>query len=370
MAKPEPAKRDWKLLFLKKETGAFLALTLIIITFQIVSIVRQIDDDTPHYFISPGTAGTILTPTSELGIVAIGATMLMVAGEFDLSVGAVFALSGIFSAKVTNFLLTAKDPDTQEITYQGFIEEPWLASMLAFFVVLIFATSAGLLNGILTLTTRIPSFIVTLGSMLFWRGLALFVAEGRAISIPRKPHEDNWFLKFIGDNRIDIVPDFLILQRIGVVIFWFIALVILFWYIMNKTKMGNWIFATGGKKEAARAVGIPVNRVKLMMFSLTGFLAGLAGAFQFARSHSMSPIEGTGLELEAIAASVIGGAALTGGVGTIIGTMLGAMTMRTIRIGLPAIGLDSKLYQMVIGVILVSAVVFNQKLQEISERRR
>lgn len=353
---------DWKSLLIKKETGAFLALFAIVVVFSLVN----------SKFFSAGIAGTVLTPSAELGIVAIGATLLMIAGEFDLSVGAVFAVSGIISAFVTRAALTLRDPVTLEITRAGFTDDPWVASLLAFFAALLFATSAGFLNGVLTLATRIPSFIVTLAAMLFWRGTALFIAGGRAVSITRPEYENNWFLQFIGNNRIDIaIPftDFLLLKNVGVGIFWFASLVLLFWYILKKTKAGNWIFATGGKKEAARALGVPVNRVKLIMFSLTGLLAGLAGSIQFARSHSMSPIEGTGLELEAIAASVIGGVELTGGVGTIIGGMLGALTLRTIKIGLPAIGLDSKLYQLVIGVILLIAVVVNHKLKEISERK-
>jgi len=356
------SSKNWKTRWIKKETGALLALTLIVIVFNFINST----------FMSPGIAGTVLTPSAELGIVTIGATLLMIAGEFDLSVGAVFAMAGILSAFVTRGALTLRDPDTLEIVRHGITENPALAAMLGLLVALAFATSAGLLNGVLTLVTRIPSFIVTLGTMLFWRGTALFIAGGRAVSITRPEYQGNWFLQFIGDKRIDIpIPftDMLLIKNVGVGLFWFLLLVFIFWYVLMKTRAGNWIFATGGKKEAAMALGVPVNRVKLLMFSLTGLLAGFAGSIEFARAHSMSPIEGTGLELEAIAASVIGGAELTGGVGTVIGGMLGALTLRTIRIGLPAIGLDSKLYQMVIGVILIIAVVVNHKLRAISERR-
>lgn len=360
MAKrPSRSSLNWKTLLIKKETGALLALALIVIAFSLVN----------PSFLSPGIAGTVLTPSAELGIVAIGATLLMIAGEFDLSVGAVFALAGIFSAMVTRAALMLRDPQTLDVLRPGITEDPVLASMLGFLVAISFATAAGFLNGVLTRITRIPSFIVTLGAMMFWRGTALFIAGGRAVSITRPEYQGNGFLEFIGNKRVDVFPGLVIIKNVGVTLFWFLALAAILWFVLTKTRFGNWIFATGGKKEAAMALGVPVPRVKLFMFSLTGFLAGLAGTFQFARAHSMSPIEGTGLELEAIAASVIGGAELTGGVGTVIGTMLGAITLRTIKIGLPAIGLDSKLYQLIIGVILVLAVVVNHKLREVAERQ-
>lgn len=356
------SSKSWKAFFIRKETGSFLALILILVAFQVVSVVRQWGQDDPRHFVSAGTAGTVLTPTAELGIVALGATMLMIAGEFDLSVGSLFAMAGMINGAVTRSVLES-----------GLIQEPALATLLAFVLALCFGVVAGSLNGWLTLKTRIPSFIVTLGSMMFWRGAVLllssFITGGRPITLTREEW-GNWATPIIGGTRIDVFPDFLVLDNVGVGIFWFLGLVALFWYILKKTKAGNWIFATGGKKEAAMALGIPVHRVKLMMFALSGLLATLAGSIQFARAHSMSSIEGTGLELEAIASAVIGGAALTGGVGTVIGTLFGALTLRTIKIGLPAIGLDSKMYQMVVGVILFAAVVINQKLNEFSEKRR
>lgn len=151
---------------------------------------------------------------------------------------------------------------------------------------------------------------------------------------------------------------------------WWLILGGAFWMILQKTAYGNWVFATGGKKAAARALGVPVVKVKLVNFVLAGLLAGLAGCLQLGRMGSMSPVWGQDLPLEAIAAAVVGGNSLNGGVGTILGAMLGAVTMASIRIGLVMIGAPAYWYMSFVGFIVVAAVALNVKLGEVILWRR
>jgi len=143
-----------------------------------------------------------------------------------------------------------------------------------------------------------------------------------------------------------------------------------FWFLLGKTRYGNWVFATGGKREAARALGVPVRRVKLINFTLAGVLAGAAGFLQFGRMRSMSPVWGDALALEAIAAAVIGGTSLMGGSGTILGTVLGAVTMAAIRVGLVMVGAPSYWYTAFLGVVVVLAVILNVTFEELVGWRR
>ena len=289
-------------------------------------------------FLSATTLGDILTVASEVGVVATGVTFLMIAGEFDLSVGSNFALSAMTLA----ILLTRGEWN------------PVAALMAA----LALGTSIGLLNGLVTLPSGIPSFITTLGSLMLWRGVALYLTGGWPVSVL----EPMPIVNVLGGASIA--------GTLHVSALWWLVLSALFWLVLQHTRYGNWVFATGGKAAAARAMGIPVDRVKLINFALAGTMAAIGGFLQFGRMGSMSPVWGSGLELEAIASAVIGGTSLSGGVGTIVGTMLGAITMAAIRTGLVMIGAPAYWYQAFVGVILVVAVILNTRIKAFKEWRR
>lgn len=180
---------------------------------------------------------------SELGIVAIGITLLMISGEFDLSVGSVYAVVPMAMA----ILINKGQPD-----------------VIALIISLLLGASLGLLNGIVTLKTGIPSFITTLGTMMFWRGILLAVTGGFPIMLERNSRVLNIFGGSIAGG----------LRYSGV---WFIILAIVFWIILERTRYGNWVFATGGNLGAAKALGIPTDRVKIVNFIISSLLAGLAG---------------------------------------------------------------------------------------------
>ncbi|MDR7435950.1 MAG: ABC transporter permease [Armatimonadota bacterium] len=326
---PPARKRDlWRRALGAREVGVLIALVAVIGVFSVLN----------RNFLTVDTFGDILTQAAELGIAAVGVTFLMIAGEFDLSVGSNFAVAGVMLA-----LLTTR------LGWSPFLSIP---------LVLAAATSVGFLNGVITLGTRIPSFITTLGTMMFWRGIALAITGG-------------WPIYVLGSSRmLDLLGGMAIYQTVRISALWWLIITLIFWLLLVRTPYGNWTFATGGKPEAARALGVPVGRVKLTNFALAGMLAGFAGFTQFGRMGSMSPVWGDGLPLEAIAAAVIGGTSLMGGAGTILGTVLGAITMASIRVGLIMVGAPSYWYTAFLGAVIVVAVILNVRLGEMMTWRR
>lgn len=302
------------------EFGALVAFLAIFLTFTLLE---------PKFASFRNLTG-MFTIVSELGIITIGVTLLMITGEFNLAVGAIYAFSAFLFATLANHMF----------------------SPFALLITLGVAGFWGLLCGIITLRMRIPSFITTLGMMMFLRGILLALTGGRSAV-------------YAGD---DIVPTMLA-RFIGYGIrpshIWFIALAVLFAFILTKTPYGNWVFATGGDKEAARSRGVSVGRVKLVAFTISGLLAGLSGCIVLSRFGMASPVFGIGLELEAIAAAVIGGALLMGGYGTIIGAFFGVFVVGMVRIGLIFVGAPPFWYQAFVGAILVIAAIINVKLRRL-----
>ncbi|MEW6229829.1 MAG: ABC transporter permease, partial [Bacillota bacterium] len=305
-----------------REIGVVVAMVVVFAVF--FSMKRE--------FLSVRTLGDILTVAAELGVTAVGVSFLMISGEMDLSVGSNFALS----AMVLAALITRSS----------------CSPYLAFIAALLCAAGIGAINGVVTLSARIPSFIATLGAMMFWRGVALYLTQGWPISL----FADVPLVRWLGGGMI--------FATVRISALWWVLLGGLFWVALQKTAYGNWVFATGGKQGAARALGVPTTRVKLTNFMLAGLLAGVAGCLQFGRMGSMSPVWGQELPLEAIAAAVVGGNSLTGGVGSILGAMLGALTMASIRIGLVMVGAPAYWYMSFVGFIVVAAVAINVKLGE------
>lgn len=306
-----------------REVGVAVALVVVYVVFM--SMKKE--------FLSAGTLGDIVTVAAELGTVAVGVSFLMIAGEMDLSVGSNFALTGMLLAMfITRF--------------------SW-NPYLAFVVVLACAAGIGALNGLVTLSARIPSFITTLGAMMFWRGVALYLTQGWPISV----FADVPLLRWLGGTKV--------YHTFHISAVWWLIIGAVFWVTLQKTAYGNWVFATGGKRAAARALGVPDTRVKLVNFILAGVMAGLAGCLQLGRMGSMSPVWGQDLPLEAIAAAVVGGNSLNGGVGSILGAMLGAVTMASIRIGLVMVGAPAYWYMAFVGFIVVAAVALNVRLGEV-----
>ncbi len=307
-------------IFRIKEMGAIIGFIGIFILFSILS----------SEFISWENLLSTFTMAAELGLVAIGITMLMISGEFDLSVGSTFAVVPMVLALSIN---------------NG------INPLLGFILGITLGAFIGYLNGIITLKTGIPSFITTLGSMMFFRGILLAITGGFPITLL----EHIPFLKYFGGTCIGD------LRYSGI---WFILFSIIFAFILERTQFGNWTFATGGNLVASKALGINTDRVKLINFIICSLMAGFAGITTFSRFKIIDPTLGQGMELEAIASAVIGGTFLSGGYGSIIGTFLGAFMIGMIRSGLVLAGAPAYWYRAFIGVILVIAAIINIKIRK------
>lgn len=299
-------------------SGAIIGTGLMFVTF---SIIAQ-----PNFLTLPSMAST-LTLAAELGIVAIGVTILMIGGEFDLSVGSVLGVSSV--------------------TVPWLAERGWPVAA-AIPVALLVAISIGLLNGIVVNRTRIPSFIVTLGALFWWRGVLFAVTRGFPISVDRD------------DPAFDLFSTRLAFG-FNVSLFWFVAVTAILTLVVVRTRFGNWTFATGGNERTAGQLGIPTKRVKLVLFALAAFLAGLAGVIQAGRFSGVDSLRGTAIELEAVAAAVIGGTRLSGGYGSVIGTAFGCIMLGIIQNGLVLAGIAGYWYRAFIGLLIVIVVVVNQR---------
>jgi len=309
----------------KPEFGPFVLLVIEIVIFTAIN---------PD-FLSPLNISNTLVFTVELGLIALAMTLLMTAGEFDLSVGAVFGFSPIVMWTLFN---------------QGIVPLE-----VGFLIAIAIAALIGLVNGLFVTRLKIPSFLVTLGMLLVVRGTALFVTDG----FPQRTWNagDQWIAEvLVGDFYVGPF-------RIYMSLFWFIGAAVIFWYILTQTKFGNWIQASGGNPNAARARGVNVNATKLALFMLCSAMAALAGIISSIRTSAANPNSGTGYELEVIAMVVIGGTALMGGRGTIVGTVLGVFILRVMRNGIVMIGVPGLAYNIFIGAIILGMMALHYGLE-------
>ena len=309
----------------RPEFGPFVLLVVELVVFTSINPA----------FLSPQNISNTLVFTVELGLIALAMTLLMTSGEFDLSVGSVFGFSPVLMWTLFNAGVTSLE--------------------VAFVIAILIASVIGLANGWFVTRLKIPSFLVTLGMLLVVRGTALFITDG----FPQR----TW-------NAADetlaqiLVGDFFIGPfRIYMSLFWFIAAAAVLGYVLTQTKAGNWIQAAGGNAGAARARGVNVTRTKIALFMLSAVMAAAAGIISSIRTSAANPNSGTGYELEVIAMVVIGGTALTGGRGTIIGTVLGVLILRIMRNGIVLIGVPGLAYNIFIGAIILGMMVLHSQLE-------
>ena len=271
---------------------------------------------------------------SELTIMGVAMTFLLTAQELDLSVGSIYGLCSL----------------TMTVITQDFGVSLWVSLAL----VLVLAAVIGVVNGLITTRGRIPAFIVTLGMLYILRGIALVESPW-----PISGLEDPSFFAAL-DGKIGHVP---------VQIFWMLGFVIVGGVVLKRTTFGYHVRATGSNRAAAELSGIRVRRVKVVAFVLTALSAGFAGAMSFTHLGSASPLAGTGYELNVIAAVVIGGTALFGGEGTVIGTFLGAALLTIMRNGLVQLGGEGRLQDAFLGGIIIIAVLIHTHLNFGRSRR-
>lgn len=265
--------------------------------------------------------------TPDIGIVALGIGILMIAGEFDLSIASIIPFCSFI---YTQLIMSGVDP------------------LLAFILILPVGASFGLINGLIVVSTGLPSFIITLSTMLFWRGLLFGLSHLRPISI----------LKYVSDSSIAKV----LVGQVGPIpnqIIWFLLFAVILGLILHQTKFGNWIYATGSNKEAARAMGVNVRLVKTVCYMIIGVLCAWTAVMQAVRLGSFFATQGIGFELKTIAAVVVGGTALTGGVGSMLGIVLGIFIIRIVENGLILLQVPVFGVELFIGVAVVVFVLLN-----------
>lgn len=333
----------------RPELGAVAGLILVMVFFFMTA---------DRSMFTLAGAMTILAPASQLGILAIAAALLMIGGEFDLSIGSMVAFAGlILGVLVTNY------------------DQPLSIAILLTFL---FSGIVGAVNGQIVIRTRLPSFIVTLAFLFILRGLTLVglkwatggSTQLRGIS---SAVEGSPLLKIFSGQAFEGL--FLWLGQKGIIetfdnglpkvtgvpvsVIWFVAIAIVATWVLLRTRTGNWIFAAGGDPNAARNSGVPVNRVKTSLFALTACAAALVAIITVLDAGSTDARRGFQKEFEAIIAAVIGGCLLTGGYGSAIGAFFGAVIFGMVSIGLTYTQFDSDWFQVFLGSMLLLAVLFN-----------
>ncbi len=268
----------------------------------------------------------IVRQISIICIIAMGSMMVIITGGIDLSPGSIAAFSGVVGAILA--------------TTGGF------SPLAAIFVGILAGGICGLVNGVIVAKGKIPSFIVTLGMSEIARGLAYILSNGKPVSGLPKGY------LVIGRTSIGIIPVPIIIMA---------AVLVITWIIMKKLTIGKHIYAVGGNPVAARVAGIHVDRVLIMVYAFAGLTAGLGGLVLSARIASGHPNNADGYELDAIAATVIGGTSLSGGIGSVWGTLIGALIIGVLNNGLDILSVSSYYQQVAKGVIIIVCVLMDRK---------
>ncbi len=324
-------------LLIRPEMGALVGAIGIFIFFAIVA----------PPFRSPEALATVLYASSTIGIMAVAVGLLMIGGEFDLSAGVAVTTSGLAASMIAYNLHV----------------NMWVGAALALCVSL----AVGFLNGYLVMKTKIPSFLITLSSFLMLTGINLAVTKlvtGQVASSNVADMQGFDSAKTVFASSFNV---FGVSVRITVV--WWILFTIAATYVLFKTRIGNWIFAVGGNLESARAVGVPVNKVKIGLFMFVGFAAWFVGMHVLFSFNTIQSGQGVGNEFLYIIAAVIGGCLLTGGYGTAIGTLIGAFIFGMTNQGIVYAGWNPDWFKFFLGAMLLFAVIANNAFRNYAAKR-
>jgi len=343
----------WRKALIRPELGGICGTVIVFVLFAIFA-------GDSGMFNSQGILNWSVV-SAQFMIIAVGACLLMIAGEFDLSVGSMIGFAGMM---IAIFTITLGWP-------------VWQAIIVTFAL----CTAIGALNGIIVVRTGLPSFIVTLAFLFILRGFTIYLPQlierKTIIGGIDKAAEGDWLAALFGGKILKGLFTWLgdagiiavfergnragqpVVDGIPMLIIWALMLVAFGHFVLTRTKFGNWIFASGGDAQAARYVGVPVNRVKILMFMFTAFCACVFATCQVMEFGSAGADRGLLKEFEAIIAVVIGGALLTGGYGSVIGAALGALIFGVVQQGLFFANVESSLFRVFLGVILLFAVVLN-----------
>jgi simple sugar transport system permease protein len=335
---PALTARPLDRLVVRPELGALLGAACVFAFFALVT----------GQFLSPLGVATWLDDSATLGVMAVVVALLMVGGEFDLSAGVLTASTSL----VTAILATRAGWNT------------WLALLAS----LAFALAVGAFNGWLVTRTGLPSFIVTLGSLLALQGVNLGVTRlvTGTVQVSGMRSADGYASAgSVFASTVDLGG-----ARFQSSIGWWIAVTAVAAWLLTRTRFGNWIFAAGGAPTAARAVGVPVVRTKVLLFMTTAAGAWLVGTINILRFTSVQANQGVGLEFQYIIAAVIGGCLLTGGFGSAVGAAIGALIFGMARQGIVFAQWNDDWFMLFLGVMLLAAVLVNNAFRRRAERVR
>lgn len=318
MSKNSRLSNNEVVLMAKSNAGILSVLLLISVALSILSPV----------FLTTSNILSVLLQISNNMFLALGMTLIIILGGIDLSIGSIVAMSGTLTV--------------------GFIVTDGLPMGLAIVLGLLIGTASGFFNGVIIAKFRVPAFIVTLAMMNMARGIAYIYSGGRSTRIM-----DEAFVR-IGTGRL--------FGFIPYPVIYMIILIVIFSVLLGKTKFGTYIYAVGGNRESAHLSGVPIKRVEIAVYTISGFLAAFAGLVLSSRMFSGQPASGAGYEMDAIAACVLGGISMSGGTGRISGTVIGAIVIGIISNGLNLMGVSS-FWQLVVkgAIILVAILIDSQK---------
>jgi simple sugar transport system permease protein len=325
-------------LLARPEIGALIAAIVIFIFFEAVAPAFRHAD----------SLFTVLYQSSTIGIVAVAVGMLMIGGEFDLSAGVI-----VTSAGLVNSMLC---------WYYGI--NLWVGAIVS----LVFCLAIGFINGYLVMRTGIPSFLITLGTFFILQGANLGVTKlvTGSVASPDISQIDGF------DSLSNIFSSSFTVGSvtIWITVIWWVFFVALAAWVLQRTRIGNWIFAVGGNAASARAVGVPVNRTKIGLFMTVSFLGWFVGMHTLYRFNTLQAGNGVGNEFLYIIAAVVGGTMLTGGFGNAIGVAIGAFIFGMTSLGIVYAGWDPNWFRAFLGVMLLLAVMVNLYVKRLSSTRK
>ncbi len=322
----------------RPELGAVVAAAIVFVFFSVYT----------DNFLSGDGVSTWLNSSSRIGIMAVAVALLMIGGEFDLSAGVLVTTAALVNAM---------------FCYNLGINL-WVGALLS----LIFCLGIGFLNGYLTMRTGIPSFLITLGTFFILQGANLGVTKlvTGSVSSPNINQMDGYAsLNYIFAHTFQIGS-----VQLNISVLWWLLFVVVSQYLLLRTRVGNWIYAVGGNAASARAVGVPVARVKIGLFMTVGFLGWFTGMHFLYNFNVLQAGTGLGNEFIYIIAAVVGGILMTGGYGNSIGVAIGAFIFGMTSLGIVYAGWDPNWFKAFLGVMLLLAVIVNLYIKKLSTTRK
>ena len=315
----------WQKYLQMREVNVFSALIVIVILMSVLS----------PYFLTQNNIFNVLRGMSTIGIMAIGQTMVIITGGIDLSVGSLMAVSSMLTAR----LITVNDEN----------------AFIALLCGLSFGLLLGTISGLIITRFKINPFITTLGMLSIGRGLTYLFATGVKGTVASNITMENESIVFLGNGYLGKVPFSVILL---------LLLVILATIFLKRTVLGRYIYAIGSNERSARLSGVPVNKVRIFVYAISGFFCALAGIIVVGRLSTAATNIGIGNELDVIAAVVIGGASLQGGEGTVAGAIIGATIMAIVRNAFVLLHIPNHFQTITIGIVIILAVGIDQILKQ------